>query len=147
MGGNAAVTVQRKITVRDTTAPKITHKGASAWDNLNRKITSKIVTRVYYKGKKVSKVNTKKTGVYRIVYNVKDKSGNKAVRAVRTVKVIDTLAPVITLQLKSKVATKKNSAKGVNGVKNPANNSPFQHRLKSLDFHNGKEQNKFDTSS
>merc|ERR1711990_1002072 len=138
--GNAAVTVQRKITVRDTTAPKITlkggdekieagfkytDKGASAWDNLNRKITNKIVTRVYYKGKKVSKVNTKKTGVY----------------------VIDTLAPVITLQLKSKVATKKNSAKGVNGVKNPANNSPFQHRLKSLDFHNGKEQNKFDTSS
>merc|ERR1712167_458370 len=71
--GNAAVTVQRKITVRDTTAPKITlkggdekieagfkytDKGASAWDNLNRKITSKIVTRVYYKGKKVSKVNT-----------------------------------------------------------------------------------------
>merc|ERR1712070_1292028 len=148
LNGNAAVTVSRKITVRDTTAPKITLKGgnvkieagfkysdagASAWDNLNRK--------------PISKVDTSKTGVYTITYNVKDASGNKAVAAKRTVKVIDTLAPVITLQLKSKVATKKNSATGVGGVKNPANNSPFQHRLKSLDFHNGQEQNKFDTSS
>merc|ERR1712070_1128846 len=133
LNGNAAVTVSRKITVRDTTAPKITLKGgnvkieagfkysdagASAWDNPNRK--------------PISKVDTSKTGVYTITYNVKDASGNKAVAAKRTVKVIDTLAPVITLQLKSKVATKKNSATGVGGVKNPANNSPFQHRLKSL---------------
>lgn len=162
LNGNAAVTVSRKITVRDTTAPKITLKGgnvkieagfkysdagASAWDNLNRKLTSKVVKTITFKGKTVSKVDTSKTGVYTITYNVKDASGNKAVAAKRTVKVIDTLAPVITLQLKSKVATKKNSATGVGGVKNPANNSPFQHRLKSLDFHNGQEQNKFDTSS
>lgn len=159
--GNAAVTVSRSVVVRDTIAPKLTlvggdekieagfkytDKGAKAYDNLNRNLKAKITMSVFFKGKKVTKVNTKQTGTYRIVYNVKDKSNNRAVRVARLVKVIDTLAPVITLQLKSTVSTKKSSAKGINGVSNPANNSPFQHRLKSLDFHDGKEHNKFDTS-
>merc|ERR1711998_168349 len=91
---NAAVTVSRKITVQDTTAPKITRKGgnvkieagfkyadagASAWDNLNRNLNTKIVKTITFKGKTVSKVDTSKTGVYTITYNVKDASGNKAV--------------------------------------------------------------------
>jgi hypothetical protein len=156
--GNAAVTRTRTIVVRDTIAPKLklvggdekieagfkyTDKGAKAWDNLNRKLTSKITRKIFFNKKQVERVDTRKTGTYRIVYSVKDRSGNKATRMTRLVTVIDTLAPVITLQLKSQVHTRRNNKKGINGVKNPANNSPFQHRLKALDFHGGKEQNKF----
>merc|ERR1711998_538953 len=68
--------------------------GASAWDNLNRNVNTKIVKTITFKGKTVSKVDTSKTGVYTITYNVKDASGNKAVAAKRTVTVIDTLARV-----------------------------------------------------
>merc|ERR1711865_233927 len=126
--GNAAVTRTRTIVVRDTIA---------------RKLTSKITRKIFFNKKQVERVDTRKTGTYRIVYSVKDRSGNKATRMTRLVTVIDTLAPVITLQLKSQVHTRRNNKKGINGVKNPANNSPFQHRLKALDFHGGKEQNKF----
>merc|ERR1712086_740512 len=108
---------------------KYTDKGAKAYDNLNPKITPKI----FFNKKQVHKIDTTRTGTYRIVYSVQDKSGNKAVKVTRKVKVIDTLAPVITLQLKSTVHTKANGNKGINGVANPANDSPFSRRIKSLD--------------
>jgi hypothetical protein len=148
MHSNAAVTRTRTIVVRDTVAPKLTlvggdekieagfkytDKGAKAYDNLNRKLTSKITRKIFFNKKQVHKIDTTKTGTYRIVYSVQDKSGNKAVKVTRKVKVIDTLAPVITLQLKSTVHTKANGNKGINGVANPANDSPFSRRIKSLD--------------
>ena len=42
-------------------------------------------------------VDTAKTGTYTITYNVSDTSGNAAKEAVRTVEVVDTTAPVLTL--------------------------------------------------
>ena len=37
-------------------------------------------------------------GVYTLTFNVKDKSGNAAASVVRTVRVVDEVAPVITLK-------------------------------------------------
>ena len=108
--GNSATatrTVNVDVVVTDTTPPKITllgnnpekivldanyvDAGATALDDKDGDLTSKIVTRV--------KVDTSNTGTYRVYYSVTDKAGNKA-RAVRRVKVIlgdDTVKPVITL--------------------------------------------------
>ena len=89
----------------DTTAPVITllgddtvtievgspytDAGATATDNYDGDITSSIFT--------VSTVNTAIVGVYTVRYNVSDASGNAAVELIRTVNVVDTTLPVITL--------------------------------------------------
>ena len=103
--GNAAVEVTRTVTVVDTTVPVITllgedsviievgdtytDAGATATDTYDGDITSSIVT--------VSTVNTAIVGVYLVTYNVSDTSGNAAVEVTRTVTVVDTTVPVITL--------------------------------------------------
>jgi hypothetical protein len=109
---NAATPVVRKVVaaVVDTTKPVITllgeptvtvevlstftDPGATATDNVDGDITARIV--------KVGTVNTAKLGTYTITYDVADAAGNAAVRAVRTVKVVDTIPPVITVQEPSK---------------------------------------------
>ena len=89
----------------DTTAPVITllgdnpvtlevedtytDAGATATDTYDGDITSSIVT--------VSTVNTAIVGVYTVAYNVSDASGNEAITVTRTVNVVDTTLPVITL--------------------------------------------------
>ena len=89
----------------DTTAPVITllgddtvtievgspytDAGATATDNYDGDITSSIFT--------VSTVNTAIVGVYTVAYNVSDASGNAAVELTRTVNLVDTTVPVITL--------------------------------------------------
>ena len=104
--GNAAVSVVRTVTVVDAVAPVITLKGeqsvtinagenykdagASARDNVDGDISKSIKT--------TGTVNANKPGVYTIIYSVKDKSGNAAVSVVRTVTVVDAVAPVITLK-------------------------------------------------
>ena len=52
-------------------------------------LTSSIVT--------ISTVNTAIVGVYSVTYNVSDTSGNAAAEVTRTVNVVDTTVPVITL--------------------------------------------------
>ena len=92
--------------VTDTTAPVITLKGqqsvtinvgetyedagATARDNVNGDISKSIKT--------TGTVNANKPGVYTLIYSVKDKSGNAAVSVVRTVTVVDAVAPVLTLK-------------------------------------------------
>jgi hypothetical protein len=89
----------------DTTAPVITllgddtvtvevgsvytDAGATAIDNYDGDITSSIVT--------VNPVDTNAVGTYIVTYNVSDASGNAAVEVTRTVNVVDTTLPVITL--------------------------------------------------
>ena len=108
--GNAAVSVVRTVTVVDAVAPVITLKGqqsvtvnagenykdagASARDNVDGDISKSIKT--------TGTVNANKPGVYTIIYSVKDKSGNAAVSVVRTVTVVDAVAPVITLKGRAK---------------------------------------------
>ena len=103
--GNAAVSVIRTVNVVDTTAPVITllgeaivtievgttytDAGATALDNYDGDLTSSIVI--------VNNVDTSTVGTYTLTYNVSDTSGNAAVSVIRTVNVVDTTIPVITL--------------------------------------------------
>ena len=102
---NAAVEVTRTVNVVDTTVPVITllgdapvtievgstytDAGATALDNYDGDLTSSIVT--------VSPVDTAVVGVYTVTYNVTDANSNVAVEVTRTVNVVDTTVPVITL--------------------------------------------------
>ena len=103
--GNAAVPVTRTVNVVDTTAPVITllgdnpmtievgstftDPGATASDAGDGDLTSSIVVS--------GSVDTSTIGTYTLTYNVSDTSGNAAVSVIRTVNVVDTTAPVITL--------------------------------------------------
>ena len=103
--GNAADSVTRTVNVVDTTAPVITllgdttvtievgatytDSGATAADNYDGDLTSSIAI--------VNNVDTSTVGTYTVTYNVSDTSGNAAVPVTRTVNVVDTTAPVITL--------------------------------------------------
>ena len=103
--GNVAVEVTRTVNVVDTTVPVITllgdatvtievgstytDAGATATDNYDGDITSSIVT--------VSTVDVTTVGTYTVTYNVTDANGNVAVEVTRTVNVVDTTVPVITL--------------------------------------------------
>ncbi len=93
--GNKAVELTRTVDVVDTTKPVITllgnssvtiqansnytDDGATAWDNYDGNLTSKIVVG--------GQVDTNASGVYNITYDVSDSSGNKADEVVRTVTV------------------------------------------------------------
>ena len=101
--GNAATQVTRTVNVVapppiiDTTPPAITllgsnpvtvqqgsvytDAGATATDNIDGNITSKIVT--------VNPVNTDVAGTYTITYDVKDTAGNAATQVTRTVNVVN----------------------------------------------------------
>ena len=104
--GNAAIQVTRTVNVVDTTPPVITlsgsspvtveagsvytDSGATAFDNHYGDITSSIVTGGL-------PVNTKVLGAHIVTYNVTDNSSNSAVQVTRTVTVVDTTPPVITI--------------------------------------------------
>src|SRR5690554_6167840 len=104
--GVPAVEVTRTVTVQDTTAPVITLNGANpqtieACDNYTElgatandpcfgDISGSIVI-------DASAVNTAVVGTYTVTYNVDDADGNPAAQVTRTVKVVDTTAPTITL--------------------------------------------------
>ena len=104
--GNAATQVMRTVDVVDTTAPVITllgvnpqiievgdpyaELGATAFDIGDGDLTGAIVI-------DASAVNTGAVGSYTVTYNVADSQGNAATQMVRTVNVVDTTAPVITL--------------------------------------------------
>ncbi len=102
--GNPAVQVTRTVQVADTTSPVITlaegslilavgdiyiEPGYSALDNLDGNITGKVTVG--------GNLNAKAVGDYTITYDVTDEAGNDAVQVTRTVEVVDTIAPVITL--------------------------------------------------
>ena len=101
--GNAAADVVRTVNVVDTTKPVITllgsatetveakgtytDAGASASDALDGDLTVM----------SVSTVNTDMVGSYSVTYSVSDANGNAADSVVRTVSVVDTTKPVITM--------------------------------------------------
>jgi len=102
---NSATQVTRTVNVVDTTAPVIvlngndpvtievgsvySDDGANASDNYDGDLTANIST--------VNPVDTNTVGQYTITYDVTDANGNTATQATRTVNVVDTTAPVITL--------------------------------------------------
>jgi len=104
--GNAATTVTRTVIVADTTPPVITlsginpqiieagsayaELGAVATDTLDGNLSGAVVV-------DASNVNTAQPGSYIVFYNVSDASGNTAVTVTRSIAVVDSTAPVITL--------------------------------------------------
>ncbi|MDA8850528.1 DUF5011 domain-containing protein, partial [Flavobacteriaceae bacterium] len=119
--GNAATEVIRTVNVVDTTIPVITltgtaivtievgtayvDGGATATDNYDddTTLTASIVT-------DVSTVDTQTVGSYTVTYNVSDASGNAATEVTRTVNVVDTTIPVITLEGESSVTVEVGTA-------------------------------------
>jgi len=104
--GNAADTVNRVVTIRDATKPVIIltgfasvtldqdseydDPGATAFDNVDGDITSNIITTGLPIDKSV-------VGAHTISYDVSDSAGNAADTEYRTVNILDTTKPVITL--------------------------------------------------
>ena len=103
--GNPAVQVVRTVHVVDTTMPVITRlgaaemtveagstytdAGATAYDVTDGDLTEAIMV--------VNNVDVAQLGVYTVTYDVADSSGNQAQQVTRTVNVVDTTKPVITL--------------------------------------------------
>ncbi len=107
--GNDATQVRRTVNVVDDIAPVITltgdaavqieagntwnDPGATAQDNIDGDITDDIVTDVVGGGP----IDISKPGTYTITYNVSDSSGNAATPVTRTLEIVDTTPPVLTL--------------------------------------------------
>ncbi len=104
--GNPATQVTRTVHVVDTTLPVITLLGASsvtvevgspytdagatAADTVDGDLTGSLVTGGL-------PVDTSATGTFQVTYDVSDQAGNPATQVTRTVHVVDTTPPVITL--------------------------------------------------
>ena len=86
---NPVITLTGDVTVTIEVGTDYTDAGATAIDNSDGNLTSSIVT--------VSTVNTAIIGSYTVTYNVSDTAGNAATQVTRTVNVVDTTVPVITL--------------------------------------------------
>lgn len=71
--------------------------GATASDDVDGNITHRIVETITFGGSVVGSVNTSVLGTYTILYEVSDNAGQVATPVMRTVDVVDTTAPVITL--------------------------------------------------
>ena len=102
--GNVAAEVTRKVTVvtlrfrsylkgeADVTIEvksDYTDAGADVADTIDSEITDKLIV--------VNDVDNTKLGDYAVTYNATDASGNKATEVKRTVHVVDTTVPVLTL--------------------------------------------------
>ena len=80
--GDAVVTIEVDATYTDA--------GASALDNIDGDLTTSIV--------ETGTVDASTVSVYTLSYNVTDAAGNAAMEVTRTVNVVDTTVPVITLE-------------------------------------------------
>ncbi len=102
--GNAADQITRTVNVVDTTAPAITLSGSNpqviemgtAYSELGATVTDNYDTGLAATIN-ASAVNTAVVGSYTVTYNAVDSSGNNAAPVTRTVNVVDTTAPVITV--------------------------------------------------
>lgn len=122
--GRKKVTIKRIVKVRESEKPTITLKkgikikvqygsefkdpGYTASDNYDGNLSDKV--------EEQGIVDTNQLGVYKLYYTVKDSSDN-SVTAERTVEVVDTKAPNITLNGKSKVQIKLHSTYKDEGCK------------------------------
>ena len=101
--GNVAQTVTRTVNVVDTTAPviilngdaNITHEAGSVYVDANASWTDAVDG----SGALVATGEVKRTSLvaYTLSYNYTDEAGNAAQTVTRTVNVVDTTAPLITL--------------------------------------------------
>ncbi|MDA7848860.1 DUF5011 domain-containing protein, partial [Flavobacteriaceae bacterium] len=83
------ITLEGEPSVTVEVGTSYTDAGATASDNIDGDITNNIIT--------VNTVDTTIVASYTVTYNVSDSSSNAAVEVTRTVNVVDTSIPVITL--------------------------------------------------
>lgn len=116
--GNSSDPVDRTIHVINTTKPVITLKGAAkmsmkqgevfkdpgftAKDNQNKTLTNKVAIE--------GSVDTNVPGEYKLIYKATDVYGNSAIPVTRTVYVISTTKPVITLKGAAEISIKQGDA-------------------------------------
>ncbi len=81
LSGSPTVTFERGLTYFDI--------GATATDNVDGNITTNIVT--------VNPVDGDVAGTYTVTYDVDDAAGNPAIQVTRTVNVVDTVAPGVSI--------------------------------------------------
>jgi hypothetical protein len=84
------ITLEGEVTVTLEVGTSYTDEGVTANDNLDGDITDNIVI--------INNVDSSVVGEYTITYNVSDANGNVAEEVTRTVNVVDTTVPVITLE-------------------------------------------------
>lgn len=101
--GNAAAPVTRTVKVMDTTAPVITLNGASPLtvechtSFTDPGATANDAWAGSFAARAAGSVDPNTPGTYTLTYTASDPSGNAATPVTRTVKVVDSTAPVITL--------------------------------------------------
>jgi alpha-tubulin suppressor-like RCC1 family protein len=101
--GNAATQVKRTVTVVDTTPPVITLNGdANRTYEASPKYIDDNATWVDFVDGNgtvfpTGEVNASKLGEYDLTYDLNDTSGNAATQVTRTVTIVDTTLPVITI--------------------------------------------------
>jgi parallel beta-helix repeat protein len=101
--GNAASTVTRTVTVVDTTAPvltiigdgNITHEAGQLYTDANASWSDHVDGSGMVTASGIVNINT--PGSYELSYDYSDTSGNAASTVTRTVTVVDTTAPVLTI--------------------------------------------------
>jgi hypothetical protein len=101
--GNAAVQVTRMVNVVDTTNPiitltgnsSVTHEAATAYTDAGAGWTDTLDGSGTLTASGTLDVNT--VGAYSLTYDYTDAAGNAAVQVTRTVNVVDTTNPIITL--------------------------------------------------
>lgn len=80
-----------------------TDAGVSAIDDVDGDITHRVVRTITFGANVVGSVNTSVLGTYTILYEVSDNAGQAATPVMRSVDVVDTAIPVITLNGQSSV--------------------------------------------
>ncbi|CAA6826477.1 MAG: Putative cell wall associated biofilm protein [uncultured Sulfurovum sp.] len=116
---NNTATVERNVTIVDSTPPVIaltganpqtievhtpyTELGATVTDNYDTNLTGNIVINT-------TEVNINVVGTYNVYYDVNDTSGNEALQVTRTVNVVDTTPPTFTSEDNSTVAENQTDA-------------------------------------
>ena len=108
--GNDAVTVTRTVNVVDTTAPvitlngdaNVTHEAGIAYHDANATWSDIVDGSGVVIGN--GEVDISTPGEYVLSYNYTDQAGNVAVPVTRTVNVVDTTIPVITLNGDSNIS-------------------------------------------
>ena len=87
--GRPTITLKGESKVTLEAGSEYSDQGATATDVGDGDLSDAI--------KVTGEVNANKPGTYELRYNVKDSAGNEAVTITRTVVVVDTTSPVITL--------------------------------------------------
>jgi len=111
--GNSAIRVERLVTVIDTVPPAILLNSAnpqilelgSAYYELGATVTDGCCVDAGTLAIDPSGVDTDVVGSYVVTYNIDDCSGNPAPERLRTVHVVDTVPPDITIRVPADLAT------------------------------------------